>query len=72
MEREKTKALGWGMIIATLVGVAFVTGLLLSLMGTLFNLSPNLTKGGIGASVGVVAALLLTRRRAAIAEQNNR
>lgn len=72
MEKENPKVLGWGTIIAILVGVAVVTGLLLGLSSGLLGLSPSMTGGGVGASVGVVGALLVARRRAAIAQQNNR
>jgi len=66
MEREMSP-LGWGKIILVLIGVAVATGLLLGSMGRLFGLPAGVTGGGIGASVGVVAALLLARRRAAMA-----
>ena len=72
MEKENAKALGWGTIIAILVGVAVVTGLLLGLMSEALGLSSRMTGGGIGASVGVVGALLIARRRAAMAQQNKR
>jgi hypothetical protein len=68
MEREMNPP-GWGKIILILVAVAVATGLLLGLMGTLFDLPAAVTGGGIGASVGVVAALLLARRRAAMAAE---
>lgn len=71
MEKDNTKVLGWGTIIAILVGVAVVTGLLLGLMNRLFGLSPGITGGGIGASVGVVGATLIARRRAAMKRQKN-
>jgi hypothetical protein len=72
MENDRTKVLGWGTIIAILVGVALVTGLLLGLMRSTLGLSTSMTGGGIGASVGVVGAILVARRQAAIARQNNR
>ena len=70
MERE-INPLGWGKIILILVGVAVATGLLLGLMGRLFDLPAAVTGGGIGASVGAVAALLLARRRAAMAAEQS-
>ena len=47
-----------------LVGVALVTGLLFGLLGDLLGLSPSMKSGGIGVSVGVVAAFLIARRTA--------
>ena len=72
MERDNTKVLGWGMIIAIMVGVGVVTGLLLGLASELLELSPGMTGGGVGASVGVVGATLVAQRRAALRNQNGR
>lgn len=72
MATDHTKVLGWGTIIAILVGVAVVTGLLLGLMVELLGLSSRWTTGGLGATVGVVGAFLVARRRAALARAANR
>jgi hypothetical protein len=72
MEKDDAKAQGWGTIIVTLVVVGLVTGLLLGLMNWLFGLSPRVVGGGVGASIGVVGAALIARRRAALARQGNR
>ena len=61
---ENMKILSWWMIILILVGVALVTGLLFGLLGDLLGLSPSMKSGGIGVSVGVVAAFLIARRTA--------
>jgi hypothetical protein len=66
MEREPNP-LGWGKIILTMIVVAVATGLLLGLVGRLFGLPSGVTGVGIGASVGVVGANLIARRRAAMA-----
>lgn len=66
------KILQWWMIILVLVVVAAVSGLLFGLLGDLLGLSPGMKSSGIGISVGIVAAFLIVRRRAAINEQNNR
>lgn len=60
------------MIIAILVGVAIASGLLFGLIGELLGLSPSIRTGGIGVSVGIAAAFLIVRRRAAIDEHQNR
>ena len=66
MMENSAKALGWGTIIAVMAGVGLVTGLLLGLMSEGLGLSPNTTTGGVGASVGIVGAILIMRRRAAL------
>ena len=66
------KMLSWWMIILVLVGVALLSGLLFGLLGDLLGLSPSVKSSGIGLSVGVVAAFLIVRRRAAVNEQENR
>jgi len=71
MEKDNTKVLGWGTIILILVGAAVVTGLLLGLMSSLLGLSTRTIGGGVGASVGVLGAILIARRRAVIARQSN-
>ena len=69
MNEDDTKVLGWGTIIAIMLGIAFATGLLLGLMGKLFGLSTRWTTGGVGAVVGVVGVSLIARRRAALDRQ---
>ena len=58
------KMLGWWKIILILVGVAVVSGLLLGVLGDLLGLPQSMRSGGIGVTVGIVAAFLITRRRA--------
>ncbi len=72
MSEENTKALGWGMIIAIMVGVALAMGLLLGLLGEWLRLPPGWRTGGIGAAVGVTGAILILRRKAALDRQKNR
>ena len=71
-ENTGTKVMGWPAIIAILIGVAFVAGLLVGLLGSLLNLSPSARAGGVGAAVGVTAATLIARRRAAMSGRSNR
>ncbi len=68
---ENMKILSWWTIILILVGVALVSGLLFGLLGDLLGLSQSMKSGGIGVSVGVVAAFLIVRRTA-INKQANR
>ena len=62
---DETKARGWGQIILILVVVAVAAGLLLGLLNMLFPVPQMLWKGGIGAVVGIAAAILIAQRRAA-------
>lgn len=66
------KIISWWTIIAILIGVAIVSGLFFGLVGDLLGLSSSMKSGGMAGSVGIVAAILITRRRAAINDQNNR
>jgi hypothetical protein len=65
---EPTKVMGWGTLIAILVGVALTTGLLLGALGELLGRGFN-PGAGVGAAVGITGALLISRRRAALAAQ---
>ena len=71
MMNNNTKVFGWGAIIALMVGVGVVVGLVLGLMSQTLGLSTSATRGGVGASVGVVGAILIARRRAALERQKN-
>jgi hypothetical protein len=62
---EPAKIMGWGAIIGILVLVALATGLTLGLLGELLGNRLNLS-AGVGAATGIVGALLITRRRAAL------
>lgn len=64
--------MSWVAIIAILVAVAVGTGLLVGLLGTLMPLPRWLPTTALGASVGAVAALLIGRRRAQLAEPPSR
>ncbi len=63
--------LSWWVIIAILLGVGLVSGLLLGFLGDSLGLSPSLRTIGMGVIVGLAAAVLITRRQAAINEQKN-
>ncbi len=60
------------MIILILVVVGVVSGLLFGLLDDSLGLPASIKSSGIGISVGAVAAFLIVRRRAAVAEQNDR
>jgi hypothetical protein len=71
MMDNDTKALGWGAIVAIMAGAGLVVGLVLGLMSRILGFSTSATAVGIGASIGVVGAILIARRRAAIDQQKN-
>ena len=62
---DQGKARGWGQIILILVVVAFAAGLLLAGLNLLFPVPQFLWKGGIGAVVGMAAAVLIAERQRA-------
>ena len=61
---DRGKVRGWGQIVLILVVVALATGLLLGGLNLLFPIPKFLWRGGIGAVVGMAAALLIAERRA--------
>jgi hypothetical protein len=62
---NQAKARGWGQIAFILVVVAFAAGLLLGGLNLLFPVPQFLWKGGIGAVVGIAAAILIAQRQRA-------
>lgn len=56
--------LSWGKIIAITAATAVVTGLVIGGLSALTGLNFKYASGGIGGATGIVAALLITRRRA--------
>jgi hypothetical protein len=59
------KIRGWAQIVLILVVVAVGTGLLLGVLNLLFPVPQFLWRGGIGAVVGMTAALLIAERQGA-------
>lgn len=53
---------GWIMIILILVVTALATGLVLGFAGDMLGFSTRTSTTAIGATVGVVAAILISRR----------
>lgn len=52
----------WGSIILVLLVVGLLSGLILGLLGEVFGLSTTVRTGGIGVIVGVVGAVLISRK----------
>lgn len=63
------RPMSWGMILLIMVVIALGTGLVLSGLRKLLGLSGGFATTGVGAAVGVASAILITRRRAALAAQ---
>jgi membrane associated rhomboid family serine protease len=53
-------------IVAILIGVAVVVGLTIGLLGAAFDFTTGWSGPAVGAAVGIVAALLISRRRKAM------
>ena len=56
----------WWQIIAILIGVAVVVGAAIGVLGAAFDFATGWSGPAIGAAVGIVAALLVNRRRRAM------
>ncbi len=67
MRSEQPEVMGWGTIIAIMTVTGVLVGALLGGLGPAFGLAPGRLTAGVGASIGVVGALLISRRRAALA-----
>ena len=68
MTTDTPKVMGWGTIIAVLLAASVGIGLLLHLLGEALGWAPGRTGGGVGLGVGLLAANLISRRRAALAQ----
>lgn len=59
--------MGWPTIVAIMIATGLVAGLILGLLRDAVGMTGGTT--GVGASIGVVGALLIARRRAALARR---
>lgn len=71
MAAGNARLIGWGPIIAVLLVFALGLGLLLGLLSAPLGLSPVATRMVLGASVGIFAAILISRRRALLQKRTN-
>jgi hypothetical protein len=69
MSENDEKVMGWGTIIAIMVGVGLAVGMTLGLLSGALGFSSNRLGAGVGASMGVVGALLIARRAKALANK---
>ncbi len=70
-ENKSDKPMSWTMILLILVVIGFGTGMIMSGIRTAFGLSGSFATSGVGAVMGVCGAILITRRRALLAAQQN-
>ncbi len=70
MAENAPKVMGWGTIIGILVLTSLALGLTVGLITTALGVSSRSLGAGVGAGVGVVGAILISRRRAALQAQN--
>lgn len=68
MADSDTKVIGWGRIILLMLATGLGLGAILGLIGGLLGLPPGVMSAGVGVSVGLVGALLIGRRRAALGQ----
>lgn len=69
MVERRAKPLSWGAIIGIMVITGLAVGVLLGVLGELLELDAGKMTGGVGAAMGVVGALLIGQRRAALAAE---
>lgn len=72
MTQAEPKVMSWGMIVAIVVVTMLGVGVLLGALGQALSLAPGRMTAGVGAAGGVVGALLVTRRRAMLAQRQGR
>jgi hypothetical protein len=69
MSDDTTQVMGWPAIIGIMIAFGLAVGLILGLIGRVVQLPQSMTTGGVGVAMGVVGALLISRRRAAMARR---
>ena len=62
-----SKVMSWGVIVGIMLATGLLVGFTLGALGEVLGF--QVPSAGIGASVGVVGALLIGRRQAALAAQ---
>lgn len=68
MSAVDPKVMSWGMIAALVAATGMFFGVVLGFIGSRLAAPPGQMTAGVGASMGVVAAFLVTRRRMAQAQ----
>jgi hypothetical protein len=63
MPESNAQPLGWVWIIAIMLLVGVGLGALLGFVGGMVGLPPAVTTAGVGAAVGIVGAILISRRK---------
>ena len=63
MTATTDRTLGYGMIIAIIIGYAIVAGVVLGLLSNAYNIPASVRGGFIGGSTGIPGMMLLRKRR---------
>lgn len=69
MSDANKQPMSWFMIVGMMLLTGLVAGLALGTLSTFFPLSRTVTTSGVGAAIGVVGALLMARRGAALKQR---
>lgn len=71
MTEKQEQPMSWGKIIAIMVINGLAVGLIIGTISTIFKLPHlgSMATSGVGASIGVTGALLITRRAALLSKQ---
>lgn len=67
MTDQAQKVMSWPMIIGIMLATGLVLGLVIGTICTVLGVSGSVASTGTGVSIGVVGALLIQRRNAALA-----
>ena len=68
---DRNKPLSWWAIIGFMVGAGLAAGLIIGGLSTMMKLPRSVTTSGVGAVIGIVGALLITKRAAQLKEQED-
>lgn len=63
---DSKQPMSWTLIVAICLVTGLVAGLTLGALGELVNLGGGARTAGVGVTIGLVAAVLVQRRRAAL------
>jgi hypothetical protein len=63
---NESKRIGWGTVLAAMIGIGLVVGLAFGLLGAAIELPTGLVIAGIGVTCGLIAPLLISRMRPTI------
>lgn len=65
-ELSSPRPMPWWLIVLILIATGILVGVAIGLLGQAFDFATAWSPAGIGAAVGIVAVLLINRRRQAV------